>query len=81
MKSLLIAMVAIATFVACELKPDLKKAAQDIRQAEEEFAKLTDEKGVAVGFYEFAAEEAVINRGGLIKGRDALFWIRMKSPK
>lgn len=59
-------MVAIATLVACEPKPDLKKVAKDIRQAEEEFAKLADEKGVAVGFYEFAAEEAVINRGGLI---------------
>ncbi|MCA4900986.1 MAG: YybH family protein [Bacteroidota bacterium] len=72
MKSLFITMVAIATLVACEPKPDLKKAAKDIRQAEEEFAKLADEKGVAVGFYEFAAEEAVINRGGLIKGRDAI---------
>lgn len=72
MKSLFISMVAIATLVACEPKPDLKKTAKDIRQAEEEFAKLADEKGVAVGFYEFAAEEAVINRSGLIKGRDAI---------
>lgn len=67
MKSLFITMFAIATLVACEPKPDLKKAAQDIRQAEEEFAKLADEKGVAVGFYEFAGEETVINHRGLIK--------------
>lgn len=64
--------LVLVSLVACQPKPDLEKAAFEIRQAEEDFAKWADEKGVAQGFYEFAAEGAVINRGGLIKGREAI---------
>jgi ketosteroid isomerase-like protein len=72
MKPFFIAMTTLTILMACQPKPDLSKAVQEIRQVEEDFANLADEKGVAVGFYEFAAEGAVINRGGLIKGRDAI---------
>lgn len=67
-----ITLAMLILLMACQPKPDLEKASAEIRHAEEAFAKLADEKGIAQGFYEFAAEGAVINRGGLIEGRDAI---------
>lgn len=67
-----ITLTMLILLMACQPKPDLEKASAEIRHAEEAFAKLADEKGVAQGFYEFAAEGAVINRGGLIEGRVAI---------
>lgn len=62
----------VVVWASCQPASNPATAAKEIREAEEAFAKLADEKGVAVGFYEFAAEGAVINRGGLVKGRNAI---------
>lgn len=44
-----------------------------IISTELEFAKMAADKGIAEAFYEYAADSAVINRGGnLIRGKDAI---------
>lgn len=58
--------------LSCAPSPDLQQAAKQVEEAELAFAKLAGEKGVDLAFYEYAAPEAVINRGGIIKGKDAI---------
>jgi ketosteroid isomerase-like protein len=44
-----------------------------ITRTELDFAAMAAEKGIAEAFYEYAADSAVINRGGsLIKGKEAI---------
>ena len=68
---------------SCSPKPDLTKAKEEIRAAEVAFDKTAKEKGIAEAFYQFAAEEATINRGQLIHGRKAIrdFYINAKMEK
>lgn len=50
-----------------------QKYKAQIIQTELDFAKMADEAGVAAAFYEYAADSAVIGRGGkVIKGREAI---------
>ncbi|MEP7320930.1 MAG: hypothetical protein ABI761_03385 [Saprospiraceae bacterium] len=64
-------------YIACVIwfegcKPDNKKNLQNIRDTETAFAKSAEQNGLATAFFEYAAPDAVINRGALIKGPDAI---------
>lgn len=73
-------LLLIALFGSCQPKPDLLQTKQEIRDAEAAFDKAAKEKGIAEAFYEFAAEDATINRGKLVHGRDAIreFYLNAK---
>ncbi|MFM9838109.1 MAG: YybH family protein [Cyclobacteriaceae bacterium] len=75
-------LIVFAIF-GCQPKPDLVKGAQEIRDAEAAFEKLAKEKSIAEAFYEYAAEDATINRGQLIHGRDSIhkFYINAQMEK
>jgi len=70
------ALPLFALLVACSTttpKVDIGTLKAEIMQAEKNFNDMAAEKGVAEAFAAFAAEEAVIKRGGkLIKGRIAI---------
>jgi len=73
MKHLLILVLIMATACSSPSEKYAEKYKAQIIQTEIEFAKLADEAGVAAAFYEYAADSAVIGRGGkIIKGRDAI---------
>ena len=58
---------------ATETKTDsIEKWKQEIRQAEQEFAKLAAEKGIHDAFLFYAAEDAVLKRRSLIIGKTAI---------
>jgi ketosteroid isomerase-like protein len=71
MKNLVVLLLVIV-LSACQTQIDLGKAADEVYKAEADFATAAAQKGVAAAFHEFADEGAVINRGGLIKGRQAI---------
>jgi ketosteroid isomerase-like protein len=81
-KNSFLALIMFAIF-GCQPKPDLVKATQEIRDAESAFEKLAKEKSISEAFYEYAAEDATINRGQLIHGRDAIreFYINAQMEK
>lgn len=62
----------VCTIWIAGCKSDNKKTIQEIRDAETAFAKSAEQNGVAVAFFEYAAPDAVINRGALIKGPEAI---------
>lgn len=50
-----------------------EKSREEVIRTEHDFAVMADEAGVAEAFYHYAADSAVILRGGkLIKGREAI---------
>jgi ketosteroid isomerase-like protein len=83
MKNFSFFALIIFELFGCQPKPDLVKAKQEIRDAEAAFEKLAKEKSIAEAFYEYAAEDATINRGQLIHGRDAIreFYINAHMEK
>ena len=64
--------IILLALVACQASPNLEQAAHEIREAEEAFAQSADKNGVSAAFNEFAAEDAVISRGRIIKSREAI---------
>ncbi len=73
----------IFVYYGCQPKPDLVKAKREIRDAEASFEKFAKEKSVADAFYEYAADDATINRGKLVHGRHAIrqFYVDAKMEK
>jgi ketosteroid isomerase-like protein len=70
-----LSIIALLIITACSSSEKDKTEADRalIIATELEFAKMAEEVGVAAAFYEFAADSAVINRGGkLIKGKEAI---------
>ena len=56
-----------------ETKTDsIEKWKQEIRQAEEDFATMAKEKGIHDAFLYYAADDAVLKRGSLIIGKNAI---------
>lgn len=53
---------------------DNSTAKEEIAKAEEDFAQMAADKGIAEAFYSFAAEDATIKRGNdsLIHGKDGI---------
>jgi ketosteroid isomerase-like protein len=73
MKHLFILTLIMVTACSSPSAKDAEKQKAQIIQTELEFAKMADEEGVAAAFYAYAADSAVIGRGGkIIKGRDAI---------
>lgn len=65
------ALIILLIIVSC--KPDSARDNKDIMDIERDFAITADEAGVAEAFYLFAADSAVILRGGkLIRGKEAI---------
>ncbi|MEO5582759.1 MAG: hypothetical protein ABIR66_08705 [Saprospiraceae bacterium] len=62
----------ILWIAGCTHKSNIGIAIQEIRDVETAFAKSAEQNGLAVAFYEYAAPDAVINRGTLIKGPEAI---------
>jgi ketosteroid isomerase-like protein len=63
----IIIMASVLLFVtivycSCSEKQDLKLIKQDVINTEKSFEKMCEEKGIAVAFYFFAADSAVIKR-------------------
>lgn len=69
-------LIALVLILACnkagqEYTPE--KAEQEIREAEQEFAEMVANEGIAEGFIAFAAEDAVLKRGdSLIIGKPGI---------
>ena len=64
-------VVSAIIVMSCTRHHDRYRA--EIIDTEHEFAAMASEKGIAEAFYMFAADSAVILRGGrLIRGRDAI---------
>ncbi|HOO98545.1 MAG TPA: DUF4440 domain-containing protein [Bacteroidales bacterium] len=64
-------MVVFLILNSCSVKST--NDSREILATEHEFAGMADEKGVAEAFYHFAADSAVILRGGkLIRGKEAI---------
>jgi ketosteroid isomerase-like protein len=73
MKHLLILTMIMVTACSSPSPDDAEKKGAQIIQTELDFAKMADKEGVAAAFYEYAADSAVIGRGGkIIKGREAI---------
>jgi ketosteroid isomerase-like protein len=83
MKHLVILTVIMATACTSPSAKDAEKQKTQIIQTELEFAKMADEAGVAAAFYKYAADSAVIGRGGkIIKGREAIrdYYVKNLKP-
>ncbi len=50
----------------------MEKARKEILQAEADFDKMANEVGIKEAFIEFAADSAVLNRRGVVKGKKAI---------
>ncbi|MGB8359673.1 MAG: hypothetical protein WCD55_13770 [Bacteroidales bacterium] len=73
MKHLMILTVIMITACSSPSGKDTEKQMALIIQTELDFAKMADTAGVVAAFYEYAADSAVIGRGGkIIKGREAI---------
>jgi ketosteroid isomerase-like protein len=73
MKQLLILIMILTAGCSSPSDSNTQKYKAQIIQTELDFAKMADEAGVAAAFYEYAADSAVIGRGGkVIKGREAI---------
>ncbi len=65
------ALIVPLLIVSCKAKTGRDR--ESIIGTEREFAIMAEEKGIAEAFFHFAADSAVILRGGkLIKGREAI---------
>ncbi len=72
-KSVLISIGLLITVVIISCTSNTVKDIEEIIATELEFAIMADETGVAEAFYHFAADSAVILRGGkLLRGREAI---------
>lgn len=73
MKNVLILSLAFF-FFSCNQKINTEAVKDEIVKTEKAFNDYASTKGIAVAFYEFAAEDAVIKRENdtLIKGKDAI---------
>lgn len=68
-------IIFLLLFYSCatETKKDsIETWKQEIRQAEEDFAKMAKDKGIHDAFINFAADDAVLKRGKLIIGKQAI---------
>lgn len=68
-------ITGISGLTSCESTKasDSEALKAEVRAVEEAFDRTAQEKGVAAAFIEFAADSAVINRGGkIIKGKKAI---------
>ena len=73
MKHLLLLVLIMTTACSSPSEKSTEKQKAEVIQTELDFAKMADEAGVAAAFYEYAADSAVIGRGGkIIKGREAI---------
>lgn len=71
--SLILSIVLIFSMVIFSCSTDTGRDRESIVTTERDFAVLAEEEGVAEAFYHFAADSAVILRGGkLIRGREAI---------
>ena len=72
-KSALFSIALLITVVIISCKSNTVKDREVIIATEREFAIMADEAGIAEAFHHFAADSAVILRGGrLIKGKEAI---------
>ena len=67
--SLLILILASCTSNGKDLTEQYKK---EILETEKAFTEMAGTHGISSAFLHFAAEDAVLNRGGLIKGKDSI---------
>ena len=72
MKKLVFLLTLILPIISCKRTDKIDLAKKEIFQTEKEFEKMASEKGLAVAFYFFADENAVIIRGNdsLIIGKE-----------
>ena len=67
-------LIAGVILPACNVEINVDSKAryvEEIRLAEAEFAKLVKENGMSVGFLEYAANDAVLNRNDILfKGKE-----------
>jgi len=73
MRSIASFLVLSFLFYSCHEKinsSQKEKAVREIQQAEKDFDKMAAEKGIAEAFWFFAAPDAVIRRGSLVKGKE-----------
>ena len=72
-KTVFFSIALLITVVIISCKSNTVKDIEEIITTEREFAIMADEAGVAEAFYHFAADSAVILRGGkLVRGREAI---------
>jgi ketosteroid isomerase-like protein len=73
MKQLLFLLVLMTTACAHNDRANTGKDRSDIISTEAAFGKMAAEEGIATAFHTYAADSAVISRGGkLIHGREAI---------
>lgn len=67
-------LILFVTFgIGCTSSNEIEKARSDILAAEKAFTQMSLEQGVKEAFLEFAADSAVLNRGGrIIKGKSEI---------
>lgn len=69
----LFSIALLGSLLICSCKTNADADAAAIINTEREFEKMADEKSVAEAFYHFAADSAVILRGGkIIRGKEAI---------
>jgi ketosteroid isomerase-like protein len=76
-----VALLGLLLLCSCKTNSDVDEAS--IIRTEREFAQMADENGVAEAFYHFAADSAVILRGGkIIRGKEAIkaFYLNNLTP-
>ncbi|MEJ2003907.1 MAG: hypothetical protein P8X57_02860, partial [Cyclobacteriaceae bacterium] len=73
MKYVKFALVCFILLTGCS-QPETKKEIliENIRKTEEQFALMARQEGLREAFTAFAHPDAVLNRGELIKGKDAI---------
>ena len=62
----------VLSVTSCTKFVDNKKSVNEIIEIEASFAAAAEKNGLSAAFYEYAAPDAVIHRGELIKGREAI---------
>ena len=76
MKNIVFIIVFFLAFLSCETKnisDSTEKWKQEIREAEQQFAHMVQEKGIHDAFVAFAADDATIMRNhALVKGKAAI---------
>ena len=68
-------LICLLLLASCEDEPEknsIEKWKEEIREAEQDFAKLAAEKGIHDAFLFYAAEDAVLKRRSLIIGKEAI---------
>ena len=78
-----LAYVLLTGYAITACKPDTNKGIsvykEEIIKTEKEFEAAAKAEGLASAFSRFADSTAVINRGGLVKGKDSIKWFYEKS--